>query len=94
MSEAAIVKKIMAYLRAQGAWCMKTHGGAYQQAGVPDIAAVLNGQAIYIEVKRPGEKATKIQNLVMGKLKEVGAVVGVATSVEDVEAILNEHPPD
>ncbi len=60
-------------------------------AGTPDVQALRktpNGytEALYVEVKRPGEKPTEVQLAQHERLREkAGARVIVATSWEDVE---------
>lgn len=84
-SERSIVNSIMSWLKDQpDTWCMKVHGGPYQVAGVPDIIGVKEGVFFAIEVKRPGQKPTKIQEHVMEQMTFAGARVTVATCVEDV----------
>lgn len=41
-------------------------------------------QLLFIEVKRPGKRATVIQSAKMQELEEYGALCFVATSIEDV----------
>lgn len=85
-SEKSIVNSIMAWVKAQPlTWAMVVHGGPYQVAGVPDIIGVHKSVFFGIEVKRPGQKPTKIQKHMMSLLEDAGAEVTVATSVQDVE---------
>lgn len=68
---------------------MKIHGGPYQLAGVPDLLCVRDGRALFLEVKRPGEKPTAIQRARMDEIKTVGgAVCAVVTSVEEADDYL------
>lgn len=62
------------------------------KAGLPDIIGVQKrtGRMVAIEVKRPGKTPTDIQERVMGELHEYGALVFVATSVDEVIAKLQE----
>ncbi len=66
-AEATLQNKCLAwlkYLRAQGhkiKW-LKIHGSQYQRAGTPDLLIVINGYAIWIELKKPGEEPTKLQD--------------------------------
>lgn len=85
-SEAAIVRRVVAALRARGAWAEKIHGSPYQRAGLPDVDCVYRGRAVKLEVKRPGERPTRVQLRVLGELQAAGAVTAVVTS--DVEALL------
>lgn len=89
MLESAIVRSILAELKPLG-WFVKIHGGPYQSAGIPDIIGVMGGRFVAIEVKRPGEVPTPIQRLVMRRIAEAGGIVGVATSVAEARAIIED----
>lgn len=87
--ETLIRKKIVAYLRSIGALVVKYHGSPYSQAGVSDLIGSLpGGRAFFIEVKRPGNKASALQKRFLDEARNVGAVAGVVTSVDDVRRIL------
>jgi Holliday junction resolvase len=53
--------------------------------GIPDLMALKSGRAVFIEVKRPGQKPTPLQSHVHKRLTEQGFEVTVATSKEDVQ---------
>ena len=91
MLEKHIVQKIMRWLRANGFWCVKIHGGEFQQAGLPDVLAIRDGRACWFEVKRPGGKATPLQARTIAILKEYGCTAGVVYSIEDVVRLLDEQ---
>lgn len=63
--EYRIVQNIKRLIRSRGGWCVKIHGGPYQDAGTPDILACYKGRFIAIEVKtsrgvaRPEQKVTQ-----------------------------------
>ena len=86
--EKSIVKAIKGYLESQGFVVFKLHGGPQQQAGLPDLLAIKDGQAYWFECKRPGEKATKIQEYMLGKLREAGCLVAVVSSVDEIREAL------
>ncbi|MDP9472604.1 MAG: hypothetical protein M3Q71_18385 [Chloroflexota bacterium] len=54
-----------------------------------------DGRIIAIEVKRPDgkRKATDKQKEFLQEIKSRGGYAGVATSLDDVDRILNESPP-
>lgn len=72
------------------------HGKAYYTKfnscpGFADIHALLKtGRAMYVEVKRPGARPTEDQASFLRASAHYGALAIVATSIEDVEAALNE----
>lgn len=56
--------------------------------GTPDIIGChkKTGRMVLVEVKRPGKVPTPVQNMVMQDWRDAGALVFVATSIEDVIA--------
>lgn len=84
--EAGLQRRIVKALRDRGvaAWRIRPMG----LAGWPDLLALADGRAIFLEVKMPGGAATKLQLRRLEDLREAGAVVGVVTSVEEALAIV------
>ena len=90
MLERDIVKCVKLYLNGiDGVFVWKTHGGQFGTAGEPDLIGSYKGKALGIEVKRPGKKATRLQDLFLKKLQAAGATAFVACSIEDVKQKLN-----
>ena len=92
-SDAPLEKEIQAailkYLKGRpGGFSVKLAAGPYTLPGLPDILHVEGGVPYFIEVKRPGGKPTKLQAAVMDKLSAAGAVVAVATAVEEVKTLV------
>jgi hypothetical protein len=87
--EAKITERALTWLNAQPrCYAWKLHTGPMGEGGHPDIDGCIAGRSIKIEMKRPGEKPTRRQ---MGRLlrwRQAGALVGWATSVEEVRAIV------
>lgn len=81
--EKTIVAKVIAAARQRGWWVMKTHVSAFSVAGLPDILAIKDGRAAWMEAKRPGESPTRIQEHRMRELAAVGCPVTVVTSAGD-----------
>ena len=86
--EKSIVAKIKNHLEAIGFFVVKLHGSHFQRAGLPDLLALRDGQTVFFEVKRPGEKPTKLQKHVLDELVARGFVACVVRSVADVEMVL------
>lgn len=96
MSEAALVRQLLSYLRALPRTCArKVHGGPHQGAGEPDIDAVVDGRAVKVEAKVPGRAGTvtPLQRQVLGEWDRAGATVGVVTTVEELAALLGTPCP-
>lgn len=67
----------------------KNHGTSFATAGDPDLYGCLNGRAFAIEMKRPGEKPTKLQEQRLREWATAGAYVGIAHSAEEMLGILD-----
>ena len=95
MTEKQLTNKIVAALRAEGAWVMKTHTGARNQQpsqkGLPDIVGCHDGYFFAFEVKLPGQKATKLQQYTLDEITGAGGVAKVVHSVEEVTWMLFGH---
>ena len=95
--EKTIQKNILRYLNSLPRCRARNHtaSGPYNQSGEPDIDGCLNGRSLKIEVKRPGgSPLTDLQQKALQEWAHVGAITGVAYSVEDVQQILREHGVD
>ena len=93
MLESALQRKIQKYLKDNlpNAVVWKNHGNQYSVIGLPDIMCVYEEKIICIEAKVPGNVPTKLQEVTLKKLKESGAITGVAYSIKDVEKILEAN---
>jgi hypothetical protein len=62
-------------------------------AGLPDIIGVHKdtGRLVACEVKKPGKKPTVLQQQMMDKLEEYGAIVFVASSINDVTKVFGKR---
>jgi len=70
------------YNEKKGIW--QKSNNIYDFKGQPDITGVIDGKAIFIEVKRPDEDVRPEQEWFQQRLKEAGAIAIVARSLEDV----------
>jgi hypothetical protein len=91
--EKTIVAKVIAAARQRGWWAMKTHGSAFGVAGLPDVLVIKGGRAAWMEVKRPGESPTRIQEHRMRELAAAGCPVAVVTSAGDAIEFLEGVEP-
>lgn len=90
--ERTIVSRVMAEARRLGWWTVKMHGNQYMMKGLPDILAIRDGRAAWMEAKRPGEEPTKIQAHVMRQLAATGCPVCVVHSAADARHFLESLP--
>lgn len=60
-----------------------------QTSGIPDLLCLKNGRAVFLEVKQPGKKPTRLQEHRMLEIRKVGgAVAEVVTSKEEAKEVL------
>jgi Holliday junction resolvase len=75
MLESKIQTKIKKKLEAEGWLVIKLIRTSVN--GIPDILALKNGKAIFIEVKQPTGKISEVQKLRIKKLQEQGFEVKI-----------------
>lgn len=86
MRESLIEKHLTAQVRKRGGWSVKL---APTRAGLPDRMVLLPGGRMYlVELKQPTGKVSRIQEIVHGKLYEMGFAVTVLWSIPQVTAWL------
>ncbi len=91
MREKDIVAAILRLLKqTPNCFCWKEHGGMYGMAGIPDIIACVNGRFVAFEVKVPGGKLTKLQEIALAKIRTAGGQAHKVTSAAEVAAILKQ----
>lgn len=85
--ERAITNDIMKWLKKNYAFSIKTHGGAFQVAGLPDILTIArNGRFVGLEVKRPDiGHLTALQAAMLRTINKCGGYAVVACSVADAQ---------
>jgi hypothetical protein len=82
--EVKLYKSVKKALDGMDVWWMKIHGGPMQRPGVPDLLIVVDGLAVFVELKADGKNATPLQEHVMAGIRKAGGVAIVARSVEEV----------
>ncbi len=91
--EAALTTRILKQLREHtgpdGFW-WKVHGGPMQRAGIPDVCGVYRGQAVYLELKMPKGKPSKLQEHTMKLIRRAGGTSEVVYCWEDVRKIVDK----
>lgn len=89
--ESTITSNIMKYLKTlDKCFCWKEHGGMYGCSGIPDIICCYHGKFIAFEVKRPGNKPTKLQEKTIKDIQASGGQAFVVHSVDEVKNIIPE----
>lgn len=90
-TEAAVLSRLIANLRAEGWWARKLHGNEYSP-GWPDVCVIGNGRTCWVETKRPpssakrhdGGKLSPVQAMEFGRMARAGAVIFVG---DDADAL-------
>lgn len=93
MKESTLRNKMVTHIRhlPVRSWAVSTHQGAFTpSAGEPDIDAAVEGVALKIEVKLPGNRPTALQRRVIRRWREAGAVAGWADSLGHVDQLVAE----
>ena len=88
--EAKVKHKVVALLKAYGAYYFfsSTHG--YGRSGIPDITVCMQGVFIGIECKANGNKPTELQKRELAAISAAGGIALVVdeTNIKELETIL------
>ena len=91
MLEKDITAAIMRYLKGiPGCFSWKQHGGQFGTSGLPDIFCCIGGRFMAIEVKRPGGKLSKLQEIAIARITAAGGIAAVVTSLQEVREIVEK----
>lgn len=86
-------------------FAVKLHGGPYQRAGLPDFlfifrrtdvvdnSATDGGERttfVFVELKRDGGRESKLQRIIFARLRDLGAIIYVCRSADEVFDRLRE----
>ena len=90
--ESTVERYLVVEVERCGGMALKWNG----RVGVPDRVCLLpGGQVIFVEVKRPSGRLSKMQIHIHGKMRKLDMDVRVVWSKEDVDALIREirvHP--
>jgi hypothetical protein len=70
MTEAQLERKVVEFCREYKLLTYKFSSPAHR--GVPDRIILYRGRALFLELKRPGKKPTKLQERELGELRAAG----------------------
>lgn len=91
IKEQDIQESIMHYIQSIGGLPVKFNNiGIYAKAGVSDILACIKGRFVAIEVKRPGEKPSHLQENFINAINSIGGFAFWADNLQDVKDKLKE----
>lgn len=89
--EQNIQDKIMDYIKSIGGLPVKFNNiGIYAKAGVSDILACIRGRFVAIEVKKPGNKPSALQENFISAINSIGGFAFWADNLQDVKDKLKE----
>lgn len=89
--EKKIQRDIATYLKSKKFHVDVITKGLYGKNGIADIIACKDGHYIAIEVKRPGNKPTPLQERWILDVQDAGGIAFVACSIQDVIAELSKY---
>ena len=72
------------------AFVWKAQAGPYSRQGIPDVCAIIRGHFFGFEVKRPGGKLSKIQEITISEINAAGGTALVVTTTDQVREAINE----
>ena len=89
--EQDIQTQIMNYISSIGGLPIKFNNiGIYAKAGVSDILACVKGRFIAIEVKKAGNKPSKLQENFITAVNSIGGLAFWADNLQDVKDKIKE----
>lgn len=86
MLEKEMERKLIDEVKTAGGMCLKQTG----MAGIPDRLVLLPGGHVgFVELKAPGEKPRKLQEIRMKKLKQLGFWCFVIDGKEQIGGVID-----
>lgn len=95
MSERILTDKITRYLKrlkqsGVPVFWLKIHGGSMQKAGVPDLLVVVDGRFLFVEIKTPSGRLSRIQEVRIAEIAQAGGPTCVVRSVDEFESAVKQ----
>lgn len=88
MLEHTVETHLVSQCRRAGLLCLKLTSPA--RAGVPDRIVITPAATVFVEVKRPGGRLRRLQQVVIDKMRGAGATVHVVDSIASVDELVGE----
>lgn len=85
-------EKVKKILIDRGAWVLKTWGGGYQRAGIPDLLVCYRGYFMGIELKAENGKVSGLQEVELDWIRRAGgySIILRPSYLLDFEMMLDE----
>jgi len=88
--EKDLERKLTKLVKLNGGWALKFLPTLV--SGLPDRIVLLpEGKLFFAEIKETGKKPSRIQDVVIGKIRELGFRVEVVDSSEQIHQILQDY---
>ena len=89
MIESDVEKEFRKQARLNGWWCLKLR--VINHAGFPDRLLLKEpGRVKFVELKRPGKTARKLQKYVLNRLEKLGFECHVIDRVENIGPVVTD----
>lgn len=88
--ESGIQSSILQWLEKQGHAPVKIHAGIYTRKGTHDVICCVQGRFVALEVKKPGEQPTLIQQKAAARVLKSGGVSERVTSLAEVQELVQK----
>lgn len=80
-------RRIVKALKQKGAWILKTHGGAMQRGGIPDLLCCINGMFLGLELKASNGRVSELQKHNICEIRKSGGLAFVVYP-DDFDAVM------
>lgn len=89
MTESQLERKVTQWCKNRGLLTYKFVSP--NNRGVPDRIIISNGRILFLELKQPGKKPTKLQEYELERLRKAGCRVSWVDNWYDAETMLCGH---
>lgn len=87
--EASIERALVQEVKAVGGWCLKLP--AVFESGIPDrICLFPGGKVVFVELKAPGKKPRRLQEVMHTRLRDLGYRVEVIDQKNQIRALIKQ----
>ena len=88
--EKKLENQIKKYLKDNGAYIVKYHGGTYSKSGVPDLLVCYRGIFLGLEIKKSsGGKVTELQEYHINQIQDAGGYASIICTMSQLFNLLS-----
>lgn len=89
--ESRLKERVLRWAKSQDdLWLVKHHGGSATLRGHPDIYGHVRGVAVFIELKQPGTKMTKLQAAIGRQIEKSGGLFACVDTFEKFVSLMEK----